>query len=184
MTYKNLKQNLDLFGKFFLLQFLLFCYGFVKFCKMTLIIQQVCFRVIWLIFLVSLKKQKFRNARIFRRGLLFSCIIVIFYILIFAPYSFAYASFFEFGTSSVLRSAQIGDTIFVPVFVEPSGGSISIVGADIDFSKELLWAKSFELSEKWLQVSDGDYNFIDNREGMLRKTAGIAEEAHGSGLTY
>ncbi|TSC72934.1 MAG: hypothetical protein G01um101448_892 [Parcubacteria group bacterium Gr01-1014_48] len=64
---------LDLFGKSFLLQFLVFGYDFVMLRKMILAVQPVRRRIILLAFLVSLENQKFRNEMIFRRGLSYLC---------------------------------------------------------------------------------------------------------------
>lgn len=82
-----------------------------------------------------------------------------------------FASSFEFVAQSAL--AHVGDTVQIPVYVNSEGVSAFVAQANIIFSKNLLWVKSFTLAPGWLPVSGEEYQFLDNGRGALRKTAGF-----------
>ena len=81
----------------------------------------------------------------------------------------------SFTIEGIDEAVFVGDSIRVPVFIHPESEAISIVGADIHFPRELLWAKSFTFAGGWVPVSGEEFDVIDNGKGEIRKTAGFED---------
>jgi len=90
-------------------------------------------------------------------------------ILTFVFCASVHAASFEFDDIS---GALIGDTVRVPIYVNSQNESAVIAEANLNFSRELIWAKSFTLAPGWVPVPGESYNFIDNGLGILNETAG------------
>ena len=91
--------------------------------------------------------------------------------LFFLLSNFASASSIEFNTKKI--SAQIGDVISVPIYINATEKIASIVFLDMTFNNNILWAKSFDLGPNWLSINDKEYTSIDNKWGILKTTAGF-----------
>lgn len=94
--------------------------------------------------------------------------LFIFYFL-FATHS--YAAVFDIVEPSV--DVRVGDTVRIPVYIVATDERAIIAQVDMHFSETQLWVKSFDLAPGWLPVFGGEYQFVDNGRGILRKTAGF-----------
>lgn len=80
-----------------------------------------------------------------------------------------------FDMTRIDGDLHIGDTVQVPVYINPQNDQVSVIGLHLRFSREILWAKSFTFSPGWVAVPGEDYNFIDNGRGVLLGTAGFGD---------
>lgn len=98
-------------------------------------------------------------------------IVILIFIFNFSSFIFVDAALFSFDYEQ--DEAYVGDIILVPVYIESGEENIFVVKASINFSKNLLWFKSFVLAPGWISVSGEKFNFIDNRRGLAAVSAGL-----------
>ncbi len=97
----------------------------------------------------------------------------LFVALVCFPFT-ARAASFELGGASA--PAVVGETVRVPVYLNFSQEKVSIAKVDVQFPRDLLWAKSFTLADGWLPVPGEEFNLINNGRGIVLGTAGLRKD--------
>jgi len=80
------------------------------------------------------------------------------------------ATTFSFSPSSI--SIRAGDIYNLKVIVHPHGVKNYTVMAQIQYPADLLEIKTFNFGNGWTALSQSGYDLIDNKNGLLIKTAG------------
>ena len=89
--------------------------------------------------------------------------------LIILPLSVLAATNLSFSPASI--DVEPGDDFVVVISVEPEE-AVYTVKLELNFPAELLEIKSFTFGQSWIQLSQDEYNLVDNENGLLVKTAG------------
>lgn len=82
-----------------------------------------------------------------------------------------------FATSNILFSPtniniKEGQNFILTVTVDPNDTKDYTVKLEVNYPPDLLEVKSFTFADNWIPLSQEEYSYIDNKNGVLVKTAG------------
>lgn len=70
------------------------------------------------------------------------------------------------------QAYSVGDTMYIPVAVNPEGTTIYTASLNANFTPDTFTVKSFTINDAWLPLKQPGYDALDNNSGNLIKTGG------------